>query len=129
MTHSQKIAALVGPGILVTTITETVNSHIWAGNTAAGIHFNGTVLFVAGLALVRSHNLWVRGWPTLLTLTGWFILSLGLFRMIAPELQLKAAQTPSEWLLPSITPMIMVGLYLTYKAYWPSGKTSPNLDR
>jgi len=124
MGNSEKIAGLLGPAIVVTTITETMNSGIWAGNSAAGVYFNGTVLFVAGLSIVRSHNLWVRAWPTLVTVTGWFVLLLGLLRMIMPEQQLKAAQTPSEWLLPSIIPLLLAGLYLTYKAYRPIRKAT-----
>jgi hypothetical protein len=125
MTNSRKIAGLIGPAIIFTTISETINSHIWAGNTAAGVHFNGTVLFVAGLALVRAHNQWMRGWPVLITLSGWFIMLLGLFRMFAPELQLQAAQSSSDWLLPSVIPEIACGIFLTFKAYYPRTGSEP----
>src|SRR5690242_14183385 len=29
------------------------------------------LLFVAGLAIVRVHNVWVGGWPVLVTVLGW----------------------------------------------------------
>jgi hypothetical protein len=95
MANSKSIAGLLGPSIIAITISETVNIHIWAGNTAAGVHFNGALLFIAGLAIVRAHNLWVRGWLVLVTLTGWFLMLLGLFRMFFPELQLEGAKHTS----------------------------------
>lgn len=44
MTNLKNVAGLIGPSLIAITIYETVNIHIWAGNTAAGIHFNGAVL-------------------------------------------------------------------------------------
>jgi hypothetical protein len=116
MSKSKNIAALLGPALIAITISETVNVRIWAGNTAAGIYFNGAVLFVVGLAIARAHNLWVRGWPVLVTLSGWFIMILGLFRMFFPELQLEGAKNTSAVIAETI-PVLAVGIYLTYKAY------------
>jgi hypothetical protein len=47
---------------------------------------------------------------------GWFIILLGLFRMFAPELQLKAAQNTSA-VIPEIMMALAVGIFLTFKAY------------
>lgn len=116
MASSKQIAGLLGPSVIVVTISETVNFHIWAGNTAAGVHFNGMVLFVAGLAIIRAHNLWVRGWPVLVTLAGWFLMFLGLFRMFFPELQLEAAKHASIAIV-EIMPILAAGIFLTFKAY------------
>jgi hypothetical protein len=116
MTNSKNIAGLLGPSIVAITLTETVNIHIWAGNTAAGVYFNGAVLFVAGLAIVRAHNLWVRAWPVLVTLAGWFIMLLGLFRMCFPELQLEGAKHTSAVSVEAML-LMLVGIYLCYQAY------------
>ena len=113
---AKNIAGLVGPSIVAVTLSETVNIHIWTGNTAAGVYLNGAILFVAGLALVRAHNLWVRGWPVLVTLTGWFIMLLGLFRMFFPELQLEGAKHTSNISIGTML-LMLVGLYLCYQAY------------
>ena len=40
-------------------------------------------MFVGGLAIIRSHNLWVRDWTVLVTMSGWLGMGLGLFRMFA----------------------------------------------
>lgn len=116
MANSKRIAGLVGPTIIAITISETLNAHIWINNIAPAIHMNGALLFVAGLSIVRVHNLWVRNWPVVVTCTGWFILLLGLFRMFAPELQLQGAENTT--MVISVTMLILViGIFLTIKGY------------
>lgn len=125
MTNSKKLAGLIGPAIIAITISETINVHIWAANTAAGIHLNGTLLFVAGLSIIRSHNYWDRSWPLLVTLTGWFIILLGLFRMFAPEMQLEAAKKTT--MVTALTMLILaIGIFLTFKAYTGNSNKSVN---
>ena len=116
MANSKGIAGLLGPAVIAVTLSETVNMHIWAGNTAAGVYFNGAVLFVAGLAIVRAHNLWVRAWPVWITLLGWLLMLLGLFRMFFPELQLEGAKHTSAVTL-EIVPLFVLGIYLSYQGY------------
>lgn len=116
MANSKNIAGLLGPAIVAITISETLNVHIWADNTAAGVYLNGALLFIAGLAIVRAHNLWVRGWPVLVTFTGWFVMLLGLFRMFFPELQLDATQHTAAVIVETM-PVFAVGILLTFKAY------------
>lgn len=86
MADSRFIASLAGPTIVVMTLAEAINFRIWTSNTAPLIFLNGTLLFFAGLTIVRTHNLWVRDWPVLVTLTGWLGIVLGLFRMLFPRL-------------------------------------------
>jgi hypothetical protein len=116
MADSKNMAGLLGPSIVAITASETVNIHIWAANTAAGVYLNGAMLFVAGLAIVRAHNLWVRGWPVLVTLAGWFVMLLGLFRMFFPELQLEGAKHTSTVSMLTVL-LLAVGIFLTFKAY------------
>jgi len=75
-------------------------------------------MFVAGLAVVRAHNVWARNWTVLITLTGWFFLALGLVRMFAASQYRQATQSTS-----SVTFMVLEGfllaiaLVITFKAY------------
>jgi len=57
------------------------------------VYLNGTLLFVAGPAIVRAHNRWTRGWPALITLVGWLAMLGGLGRMVAPVSAQQAGQT------------------------------------
>ena len=116
MSNSKQIAGLIGPTIIAVTISETINVHIWASNTVAGIFLNGALLFVAGLSIVRSHNYWVRSWPVVVTLTGWIVMLLGLFRMFAPELQLEGAKNTTVVVAGTMF-VLVIGIFLTFKAY------------
>jgi hypothetical protein len=42
------------------------------------IFVSGVLLFVAGLVIVRAHNIWTAGWPVLVTVVGWLVLLSGL---------------------------------------------------
>ncbi|KXS17685.1 hypothetical protein M427DRAFT_54280 [Gonapodya prolifera JEL478] len=88
---SRRLARIIGPTLAVTTATEAFNAHIWAGNTAAGVFFNGSVLFVAGLSIVQSHNVW-KGWPAAVTAVGWAAAALGTYRMVAPDSVLEGVR-------------------------------------
>lgn len=127
MKNSKQIAGLVGPSIIALTISEALNAHIWAGNIAPVIHFNGAVLFVAGLAIVRAHNQWIRGWPVIVTLAGWLAMLVGVFRMFAPEIYLREAQNASATLaIGSAVLLCPIGIYLTFKAYGPQVRKRPH---
>jgi hypothetical protein len=67
---------------------------------------------------VRAHNLWARDWTVLITLSGWFFLVLGLFRMFAAGLYQRGSaitSTTAFMILEGI--LLIVGLIMTYKAY------------
>ena len=49
------------------------------------VYFNGTVLFVAGLAIVQAHNVWALRRPVVVTILGWATMALGLSRMVFPK--------------------------------------------
>lgn len=115
MADSKYIAGLVGPSLMVFSTSESANVHVWASNTPAGIYFNGAVLFVAGLAIVRAHNLWERDWTLMVTIVGWGTLLLGLFRMYTPDFHLKEAQHTVG--LVELTIPFIAGALLTYHAY------------
>jgi hypothetical protein len=75
-------------------------------------------MFVAGLAIVRVPNYWARDWTVLVTLTGWFSLTLGLFRMFAAgAYQQGAAGTPSAVFMVLEALLLVCGLVMTFKAY------------
>ncbi|KAF2460718.1 hypothetical protein BDY21DRAFT_361618 [Lineolata rhizophorae] len=78
------LARLLGPTLLLLSVTEARNASIWPHTTAAAIHLNGTALFVAGLAILQKHWVWVRGWPVAVTATGATALGLGAWRMWDP---------------------------------------------
>lgn len=115
--NAKNIAGLAGPALIVITISETINARIWATNIAPCVHFNGAVLFVAGLAIIQAHSHWARDWTVLVTVTGWSLMLVGLTRMFLPELYLKGVQTTGlAFVIPTIS-VLVLGVYLTLKGY------------
>src|SRR4030095_6817057 len=114
MTNSKQLAKLIGPTICAMTISEIINFHIWATNIPPVTFLNGILLFIAGISILRDHNLWMRGWPVVVTLVGWFGILGGLFRILFPEAKQAPENTASYGV---IFFLLAVGIFLTFKAY------------
>jgi hypothetical protein len=120
MTNSKKIAGIVGPTLMAINISEALNLHIWATNIPQIVYLNGLILFVAGLSIIRFHNSW-KGWGSVLTLTGWFLLAFGLFRMFFPDVEQGKVSVVTYLIIGLI---FITGSFLTFKAY--TGKDEKN---
>ena len=82
------------------------------------VYLSGVLMFVGGLAIVSAHNHWARDWTVLVTLTGWFGVALGLFRMFAAGLyQRGSASTSSTVFIVLEGILLIIGLIMTFKAY------------
>lgn len=117
MTTSIHIAGLLGPTLIALAITESINLDIWTNVPAPFVYLNGTLLFVAGLSIVRVHNYWRRGWPLLITLIGWFLIIGGLARMMAPGFVQQRTEQHTTAVDALLIVPLALGMYLTYKAY------------
>ena len=115
MTDSRRIAGLLGPTLIALAITEAMNLRVMAENRASVglVYLNGTLLFVAGLAIVQVHNRWTRGWPVLVTVLGWFAILGGVMRMFAPQ----ATTSGATWVYGLLVALLAVGVVLTFKGY------------
>ena len=118
MTRSKEIAGLLGPTLTAIAVSEAMNLHIWGTNIAPVTYLVGILLFVAGLAIVRAHNRWIRGWPVLVTLVGWAAIFGGLFRMLAPEAQRGLQNVPTFGVYAVDMVLFAIGMLMTFKAYW-----------
>jgi hypothetical protein len=101
-------------------VTEWMNRDVFAGAIGPSygphLYLDGTLLLVAGLAIVRAHNYWTRGWPVLITLVGWLFLLSPLTRMAAP-LSAQAAGRSPAMLYGSQLVLFAIGAVVTFKAY------------
>lgn len=113
---SRQLAGLIGPGLLAVSATEALNMGIYVAQTAPVVYLNGTILFVAGLAIVRAHNCWQKGWILLVTLTGWVALGLGMLRMVFPTAS-QAGEGWATYLMLAI--LFIAGMILSIAAYRP----------
>jgi uncharacterized membrane protein HdeD (DUF308 family) len=120
MASSKRIAGLLGPTIVVMVASEfpLVQPHLYDAQIPPVVYLSGILLFVAGLAIVRAHNVWRRDWTVLVTLSGWFFLLLGLFRMFAAGLYQRSSANASSMFFMMLEGVLFVlGLIMTFKAY------------
>ena len=117
---SVRIAGLLGPTLIAITATEWMNLDVFVGAIGSSfgphVYLNGTLLFIAGLAIVRAHNRWVHSWPVLITIVGWFVMLAGLGRMAVPMFAQRAGQSPVI-VHGSLLVLLAIGVVLTVEAY------------
>ena len=120
MANSKSIARLLGPTIVMMVASEfpLVQPHLYDAQIPPVVYLSGVLMFVAGLAIMQAHNVWQRDWTVLVTLSGWFFLLLGLFRMFAAGLyQRSSASASSIFFMILEAILFVVGLIMTFKAY------------
>lgn len=122
MPNSKLIAGLLGPTLVAAAVSEfpLVQPHLYDEQIAPLVYLTGVLMFIGGLAIVRAHNRWARDWTVLITLTGWALILLGLFRMFAAEQYRtgSAGTSPNVFMVLEVV-LIVVGLILTFQAYRP----------
>lgn len=82
--HTQAIAAVLGPALVIVTVSEAIHLDIWDDVHPTVVYLNGLLFLIGGLVIVTTHNNWVLGWGGLVTLAGWLLVLGGVFRMFAP---------------------------------------------
>jgi hypothetical protein len=126
MTTSKTIASILGPTLIAVAVSEVVNiSRLpvlveQASHDVALIYVSGILLFIAGIAIVRAHNCWTRGWPVLVTIFGWLILLGGLARMVFPFQLAELAsgiRERSGVVIAMAGVLLVAGAFLSFKAY------------
>jgi hypothetical protein len=124
--NSKAIAGLIGPTLVAIATALLLNLGSFPAmaeqiaRDPALIFLSGILLFVAGLAILRVHNIWSGGWLVLVTVLGWLALLGGLARMFLPmRLASVAAQIGQSRTLiaGSAVVLLLVGGFLSFKAY------------
>jgi len=126
MTSSKTIAGLIGPTLAAIALGMLFNLASFpalaeqVSREPALIFLSGVLLFVAGLAIVRVHNLWSGGWPVLVTILGWLALVGGIVRILLPtrlaEIAAGFAQNTGLITAAGIV-LLVIGGFLSFKAY------------
>jgi len=121
MERSKSIAGIVGPTLIVMVFSEmrVWNPTLYDAQIVPLIYLNGVLLFVAGLAIVRNHSIWTYSWQTVVTIVGYIGIVLGLFRMFFPSVQKTEFRNDTSVLVVEVL-LILLGIFLTIKAYWPT---------
>lgn len=122
MSDARRIAGILGPTIVAMVASEfpLVQPHLYDAQMPPVVYLSGTLMFVGGLAIVRTYNRWVRDWTVLVTLCGWFFLALGLWRMFAASAYQRAAASAGAVPFMVLEGLLgLVGLALTIQGYRP----------
>src|SRR5262249_630790 len=120
MATSKQIAGLVGPTLIAMLASEfpLVQPHLYDAQIPPLVYLSGVLLFVGGLAVVRAHNHWRRDWTVFVTLSGWFGVVLGLFRMFAGgQYQRRSANTGATTFMVLEGILFVAAIVMTFKAY------------
>ena len=123
MEKSKSIAGIVGPTLIFMVLSELRlwNPTLYDTQIVPLVYISGVLFFVAGIAIVRSHNIWILGWQTSLTIIGWLSVLLGLARMFYPHFYIAQFKNDNSAFILEIL-LILLGLFLTFKAYSPKQK-------
>ncbi|KTD04680.1 Integral membrane protein (PIN domain superfamily) [Legionella geestiana] len=82
------------------------------------------ITLILGLMMVVSHNIWMMGWPVLVTLFSWLVLLTGLFRLFYPSMAMSVAKSfldnPVRMRMTGVL-LFVLGLFFLMKAYYPAG--------
>lgn len=125
MSNSKAVAAILGPTIVAMVVSEfpLVQPHLYDTQIPPIVYLSGTLMFIGGLVVVRVHNRWRTDWTLLVTLSGWFFLVLGLFRMFAASsYQRASANTGQSTFIALEAILALLGLIMTFHAYRRDGK-------
>jgi hypothetical protein len=126
MTTSKMIAGLIGPTLIAIAAGMLLNLGSFPAlaeqiSRDPGLIFvSGILLFVAGLAILRAHNIWAGGWPVLVTVLGWLAILGGLLRMLFPtRLAAIAAAVGGSagGIIVGAVVLLVVGAFLSFKGY------------
>ncbi|MDZ4726121.1 MAG: hypothetical protein SH817_08185 [Leptospira sp.] len=117
---SKNLAGIIGPTIIVMVTAEMRiwNPNLYNEQIVPLIYFSGVLLFIAGLSIIRMHNVWALNWSVLITLIGWGSLILGITRIYFPQSYKTQFKNDSSTMVVELI-LIFLGIILTAKAYWP----------
>jgi hypothetical protein len=118
--ESRRIAGVLGPTMTVIIASEfpLVQPRLYDTQIPPVVYLSGVLLFVAGLAIIRAHNLWRANWTVLVTLSGWSALAIGVVRMFAASAyQHRAATVEAPFFMAIESVLLACGMVMTFKAY------------
>ena len=95
------LAKLIGPIFLAVGIGVLANATVYRElaedflRSHVLVYLSGLLLMTAGMAIIITHNLWVRDWRVLIALLGWLTAIGGALRIVMPQ----RAETIGRWVL------------------------------
>lgn len=129
MANSIFIAKLLGPVLVVAGITYLANMARLKEiardflESPGMLFMAGIMTLVLGLTLVNTHNVWVAGWPVIITIFGWIAIFSGLVRTMMPATVAKWGEAMignTAYLKVVSGLLVALGAYLSWMGYSPA---------
>lgn len=85
------LAKLIGPMLMTFSAALLINQDNMRDMAADFLEHRGLIFLagvltlLGGLAIVITHNIWVAGWPVVITIFGWLCVIGGVFRIVFPD--------------------------------------------
>ena len=126
MLPSLFLAAIFGPYLVIAGLALLVNPKRGPKLVASFskndglIWFAGVFLTLFGTFLVHIHNIWVKGWPVVITLIVWLILLKGVFLLLFPGLtdkSVKYFKKSTTFFMIAGLIALLLGAFLSYMGY------------
>lgn len=126
METSLLLARLIGPVFVLVGIGVLINHKHYATMISRFMespdlyYMSGTLAFVAGIAVVLHHNLWVADWRVVITLLGWISVLKGGVRVVFPTVGSGIAKAFAEsraLLATSAVIILIVGAWLSFEGF------------
>jgi hypothetical protein len=126
MPASTFLAQLLGPTFILMGAGLLINSDNYRAlareflDSPALIYLAGLIAFVAGLAIVLTHNVWAFGWPVIITLFGWLALIAGILRVLFPAMVMRMGESmlaSGAWLPAAAIFYLLLGAWLSVVGY------------
>ncbi|MBN2453881.1 MAG: hypothetical protein JXB40_06475 [Candidatus Omnitrophica bacterium] len=126
MENSIVIAKFMGPYIVLIGLGLLFNTKVYMNvmddcfKNAALVYVMGLLTFVAGLAIVIFHNIWVRDWRVLITLFGWIALIKGVWLVVLPDTAVKITKRFKKDIKLAVIPWVIItgiGVFLIFKGF------------
>jgi hypothetical protein len=121
------IGKILGPCFLIVGIGIMFNRKFYKKvmedfcKNPALIFFGGLFTIFIGFIIVISHNVWIIGWPVIITIYGWGGIVKGIWLIVFPESILKFMKTYQEnEVLLTARPIVIIvlGSILTVFSYF-----------
>lgn len=120
------LAQLIGPVFLAMGVALMINPQRIRQmgrefvDSEALIFLSGIIVLPVGLAIVINHNVWVAGWPVIITIIGWLAIFAGAVRILVSGTVKsigKVMLDKTEYYVAPGAVMVALGAYLSYLGY------------
>jgi hypothetical protein len=83
------------------------------------MHVTGMWILILGTIMVLFHNVWIAGWPVIITILGWLTLIKGAMFIIFPGVvrSMKGLYSRQGWTTFAGLFALVFGLYFLYLVY------------